>query len=132
MTRHLLQKSGRVSFVRRALPKYITYPNQHSQDTYMSKKGLLGPYYNTHHQCKPTISNSSKSQKFTLIQHILKFKILIHEYIMITKPQPSFLLKLGIYDESSHRALHVPENIFPRRGELMLNSGITLNGLLST
>ena len=68
----------------------------------------------------------------TLIQHILKSNILIHVYIMITKPQSGFLPKLGLYDESSPRALPVPENMFPRQGELMLSSGITLNGLLST
>ena len=48
VTRHFSRKSGRVSFVRGALPRYkpvpisITYTN-------MDKNGLLGPYYNILH-----------------------------------------------------------------------------------
>ena len=72
VTRHNSRKSGRVSLVRGALPKNHLSQSSTLEDMYMSKNGLLVPFYNTHHNTS-TIHNSFKSYKFTLIQHILKF-----------------------------------------------------------
>ena len=101
-----------------------------SSDTNMDKNGLLGPYYNIHHHTSTYIM-FSRVKCLLLYNTYIKMKknILIHA--KSSKPHSSFLLN-DLYDEPSPRALPVPENMFPRQGELMLNSGITLNGLLST
>ena len=107
VTRHFSQKSGRVSFVRGALPKYKTciYLSQTVQynhnDTNMDKNGLLNSYYNIHKNI-PTLSNSSKSTNVLLLYNIY-FENTVSG---IVKPSITILKKSQINGSLSEPAIH--------------------------
>ena len=96
VTRHRSRKSGIVSFVRGALPKYNTCPNINHMIRIRIKKASWA--YTTIliinvNQLYPIVS---RVKILLLYKHILNYRVLIHVYITKPKPQPGFLLNRSL------------------------------------
>ena len=99
VTRHFSRKSGRVSFVRGAIPKYNTgiYLFQTVQYIHHMRKTATWPINNAHNNI-PTI--------YSIVLRVQMFLLLYNTYIKIgnfqscihrkPKAQPGFLHKLGL------------------------------------
>ena len=131
-------KSGTVSFVRGALPKYntcISYPNSPIYAIYVSNTATWA--HKQYSIYMPTMNPTkypivTRVNMFLLLYNIYQtYRVLIH--VNIVKATPGFLLiqPLG-RAVPSHAPCTCKKRGVPRRGELKLSRRIALSGLLTT